>query len=313
MIRSNHRIFAVVFAGLLPLCALAQAPVVDDSENFAILDEQQADMEQQPVAKAQLEDNYPEEEIALAQDNESSTRPNSNVALLDKLQGMKQEIQELRGQLELQAHELTQLKQQQLAFYKDLDARLGNSNVASATSPKPVSTVNPPIANDANLSLAQTATTTSPVTANTSTTAPALATIAPTSRNNPADEQLSYLSAYDLVKTKHFDEALLAMQNFVKAYPQGGYSANAHYWLGELFMVKKNYTQAIDHFDIVLKQFPSSSKAAACTLKIGYALAASGKMGEAKQRLQQVLQNYPDTPTAQLAMAKLHSLNSSAT
>lgn len=127
-------------------------------------------------------------------------------------------------------------------------------------------------------------------------------------RSNPADEQISYLAAYELVKNKRFDDALVAMQAFVTQYPQGGYTANAQYWLGELYMVKNNYPKAIDHFEIVLKQFPSSSKAAACTLKIGYALAASGKDNEARLRLQQVLKNYPDTPTAQLAATKLESL-----
>ncbi len=42
-------------------------------------------------------------------------------------------------------------------------------------------------------------------------------------------------------------------------------------------MVKHNFAKAITHFELVLKQFPGSSKAAASTLKIGYALAASGK------------------------------------
>ena len=125
---------------------------------------------------------------------------------------------------------------------------------------------------------------------------------------NPADEQISYLAAYELVKNKKFDEALIAMQTFVTQHPQGGYTANAQYWLGELYMVKKNYPEAIEHFEVVLQQFPSSSKSAASLLKIGYALAASGKKQDAIIRLQQVVKNYPDTNTAQLAKTKLGSL-----
>ncbi|AHE68176.1 hypothetical protein Loa_02642 [Legionella oakridgensis ATCC 33761 = DSM 21215] len=74
-------------------------------------------------------------------------------------------------------------------------------------------------------------------------------------------------------------------------------------------MLKKDYPKAIEHFEAVLQQFPSSSKSAASLLKIGYALAASGKNNEAKQRLQQVIKNYPDTNTAQLATTKLRSLD----
>ncbi len=284
------------FACLLPFSVFAEAPVVDDSENFALLDEQQAAYEQ-PVAKAQNREYGNDEESALANDNiEPSSTKSSNAILLDKVQGLQQEIQELRGQLEVQAHDLKLLQQQQLAFYKDLDARLPNpsTNAAKIASgaPLPIGSVN----NSA------------PITTDKRPVVVPIVSSAP--RTNPADEQISYLAAYELVKNKRFDDALTAMQKFVTLYPQGGYTGNAQYWLGELHMVKKNYPEAVAHFEIVLQQFPSSSKTAASMLKMGYALAASGKKPEAIQRLQQVIKNYPDTNTAQLAKSKLDALNS---
>ena len=302
MIRAN-RVLALCLSCLIPLYAHSQAPVVDDSENFAILDEQQAANEL-PVAKAQLDYGDTDDNIALAQDNDMDTQ--SNTELLSKLKGMQQEIQELRGQLEVQTHELKVLQQQQLAFYKDIDSRIqtaaakpqreaANTGLAIA----PPSTINAPIPQTPVMQQAHANVVTAPVVVSSSRI------------NNPADEQISYLAAYDLVKNKHFDEALIAMQTFVTKYPKGGYTANAQYWLGELYMVQKNYSQAIEHFEIVLTNFASSSKAAACSLKIGYALASSGKKEEAKQRLRQVLKNYPDTPTAQLAATKLTTINAS--
>ncbi|KTD17482.1 tol-pal system protein YbgF [Legionella jordanis] len=307
MIKPHRLLLCLCFACFLPIQVFAEAPVVDDSENFAILDEQQAAAEQ-PVAKAQLDDINNEEEIALAQDNRDSTTPNA--ALLDKIQGMQQEIQELRGQLEVQAHDLKALQQQQLSFYKDLDARLRGSGSKSGQSAQ----LSPEPKAATELSLGATESKSPPLSGETKgkLAPPAQQIIVapsnPVTRGNPADEQISYLAAYDLVKNKRFDEALTAMQHFISQYPKGGYTANAQYWLGELYMVKNNYPKAIDHFEIVLKQFPSSSKAAASTLKIGYALAASGKVEEARLRLQEVLRNYPDTPTAQLATTKLESL-----
>jgi len=289
------------FACLLPFNAFSEAPVVDDSENFALLDEQQVAVEQ-PVAKAQSVDYGSDEETAFANDNlETSTNSNSkNAMLLDKVQGLQQEVQELRGQLEVQAHDLKLLQQQQLAFYKDLDARLpthaGAAKSAAAT-PLPIGVPTPQRPSALSADKQQTQAVVAPVTNH-------------AARTNPADEQISYLAAYELVKNKRFDEGLVAMQKFVSQYPQGGYTANAQYWLGELYMVKKSYPEAIEHFEIVLQQFPSSTKSAASMLKIGYALAASGKKEEAVQRLQQVLKNYPDTNTAQLAKAKLDALNS---
>ncbi len=288
-----HRlILAICLASLLPTGAFAEAPVVDDSENFALLEEQQVTTES-PVAQDQSDTTEGNMQPALAKEN-TDTNDNSNAGLLNKIQGLQQDLQELRGQLEVQAHDLKLLQEQQLSFYKDLDARIRNAPAAA-----PSAKNEPP-----------TDLTIGTKTAN-ATTEPVSQPIQPVeriARANPADEQISYLAAYELVKSKRFDDALTAMQAFVTRYPQGGYTANAEYWLGELYMVKKNYPQATEHFNVVLQQFPSSSKCSASMLKIGYAMAASGKTQEAKERLQDVVKKYPDTNTAQLAAAKLESL-----
>ncbi len=51
---------------------------------------------------------------------------------MNKIQGLQQDIQELRGQLEIQTHDLKSLQQQQLAFYKDLDTRMRGDSTQSA-------------------------------------------------------------------------------------------------------------------------------------------------------------------------------------
>ena len=264
-----------------------------------MIDDQQAALSQ-PTANSYDND----EEPAFAHDaGDARGSDKNNNALLDKVQGLQQELQELRGQLEVQAHDLKLLQQQQLAFYKDLDARLPTASTHLAhNQPATELSIGPknPI-NGPKTSIA------TPSAQPTPTAAPMAAVISPT-HNNPAEEQISYLAAYEHVKNKQFDEALLAMQTFVNHDPQGGYTANAEYWLGELYMVKKEYPQAIAHFEVVLQQFPSSSKASASMLKVGYALAASGKKNEAIARLQQVMKSYPDTNTAHLASAKLESL-----
>lgn len=290
MIQASSRFLALSFCCFLSTYAYTEAPVVDESENFAILDEQQAAMEQ-PVAKAQLNDDNPEEELALARDNDVTN--NDSPELLSRLKSLQQEIQELRGQLEVQAHDVKLLQQQQLAFYKDIDSRLHSTSPQTAQK-------------EPNVDVTIRSNTTA-----VNTVVPGMNQPIATSsyHHNPAEEQISYLAAYDLVKNKQFDEALVAMQAFATKYPQGGYTANAQYWLGELYIVKKNYAEAIAHFEIVLNQFPTSSKAAACSLKIGYALAASGKQSEAKLRLQQVVKTYPNTPTAELAATKLRSIH----
>lgn len=323
MINCKRHIIAAVFTLVLPFTSWSEAPVIDDSENFAMIDGQQ--VAEAPVVNPKYDkqqnkyyqmDSYQsdDDEAALVREDQSSESNNNNnnnnnindnAKLIDKIQALTQDIQELRGQLEVQAHDLKLLQQQQIAFYKDLDTRLGSGSAKSAPSKPstdmtlggnaPAVKPSPSAAASAPIKSVKASTTPQPVIA--------------VSRVNPADEQISYLAAYELVKNKRYDSAINAMQTFAQKYPKGGYTANAEYWLGELYLVKKDYPKAIEHFEVVLQQFPSSSKSAASMLKAGYAYAARGDNQEAKKRFQQVARTYPDTPTARLANSKLEAIN----
>jgi tol-pal system protein YbgF len=312
----HHMILSTCFACCFASPTFAVAPVVDESENFALFDEQLAAAEQPaPLIQANLQtedanlwdtedsdqddnDNGDDDDddnlnathnhVALAHEDASNNQPQDASNLFNKLQSMQQELSELRGQLEVQTHALQTLKQQQLDFYKDLDTRLrDNTNTAATTTSAP----------------------SQDYTNNTKNTLDTLPTnTAP--RGNPADEQVNYLAAYELVKDKEFDKGLMAMKSFIQHYPRGGYTANAHYWLGELYMIKKSFPDAIQQFETVLNSFPNSSKASASSLKLGYALEASGQKDAARQRLKNVIRDYPDTHAAQLATSKLETLSS---
>lgn len=303
MIKNRQQIIEAFLLSILSWASYAYAPVVEESDNFAIYDNNQA-ADERPLAH----DNKPSprthrdkydydyaDEQPLAHDS-SHANITSNASLVTQILSLQKEVQELRGLVEVQAHELKLLKDQQITFYKDLDARLHNNVQAVPSQP----IITPPPAKT-------TSNATSPLNENKPVSAVPTPLEAPHG-NNPAEEQVHYLAAYDLIKSKRFNEAITAMQSFVTRYPKGGYTANAYYWLGELYMTQKNYSNAITHFDIVLQQFPSSSKAAPSMLKIAYALIAAGKKQEAITHLRQVIKNYPDTSTAQLAEEKLKSL-----
>lgn len=309
MIHCKKHIIAAGFMIFLPLIAWSEAPVVDNSDNFAIVDGQQAydapvaqsKYNEAPIVTARNDhypnDVYPDDEgPALARDDQANSTKNS-ATLIAKIQSLQQEVQELRGQLEVQAHDLKLLQQQQVAFYKDLDARLGGNASSKVAANKP------------SLDLDSGSRTPPPAVTKTATTpAPIPVPVNPVSRANPADEQISYLAAYELVTSKRYDDAINAMNTFAQKYPRGGYTANAQYWLGELYLVKKDYAKSIEHFNLVLQQFPTSSKSAASMLKVGYAYAAMGNKDEARKFLQQVVRAYPNSPTAQLASSKLQTI-----
>lgn len=301
-------VISTCFVSLISAQVAAEAPVVNDSENFALLEQQATN----PSSAVDPDESYDDNQPALARDTSEMTPNSSNVDLINKIQGLQQEIQELRGQLEVQAHDLKVLQEQQLSFYNDLDARLSGRPAIKAAKHETAST---PLDMNEQASMQHvdaTAAAVAPVSKNQASptafpVASGMSSPVPTS-SNPADEQISYLKAYELVKNKQYDEAVVAMQTFTQKYPQGGYTANAEYWLGELYLVKHNYSDAINHFSTVLQQFPSSNKYSASLLKMGYALADAGRVAEAKERLHEVMKKYPDTSTANLARLKLETL-----
>ncbi|MGV3740136.1 MAG: tol-pal system protein YbgF [Gammaproteobacteria bacterium] len=300
-------IVPTIFATLLSLSlpVMAKAPVVDDSEGFVLLEEQAQAAEELPVAQ--------DESFAIADDIEEPVNHASkhlgtttrNTDFVNKLQSLQKELQELRGQVEIQAHELDELKQQRLAL-QDIDTNIGNSSFTHHSNPdEHMYANNTPQNTDSTPKTKQPS---SEVAMDVQSIQDIEQTAKITARLNPADEQISYLAAYDLVKQKQFSQATQAMQQFLNKYPHGGYSANAHYWLGELYLANKEYSSAIEQFNNVIQNFKNSSKHAPSRLKLGYALAESGRIAEAKEQLTTVMSLYPDTSTAKLARNKLTKL-----
>ncbi len=297
-----------MFAALLYLTAplvMADAPVLDDSENFTLLEEQAQAAEELPVAQddsfAMNDDMDEPAPVGHARKHETTS---NSADFVNKMQSLQKEIQELRGQLEIQAHDVEELKQQ-LSLSQNsqsspnqpnLPSRRSTSNAEMETS-KPIA----PQTTSINRN-------TTPAQANKEQPVSSIEQTTSNVRINPADEQISYLAAYDLVKQKNVPQATQAMQVFLNKYPHGGYSANAHYWLGELYLKNKDFPSAISEFDTVIQNFKSSGKYAPSRLKLGYALAESGQIREAKEQLRAVMNRYPDTATAHLAHLKLEKL-----
>lgn len=232
-------------------------------------------------------------DVPLSQDSDNSysthSPASSGTSLLSKVNDLQREIQRLRGQLEVQSHELTQLKEQQQAYYNDLDQRI--SLLASGKSKSPVLSLD----------------TTTP-TASTISTSSATAMGATASTTATPDEEASYNAAYALIEQRKFNEASIAMKAFLQKYPNGKYTANAHYWLGELLLAQHKDSEAINEFNTVIQQYPASNKVSASMLKLGFAYSNLGDTAKAKTTFLNVEKMFPDTTTAQLAHARLESL-----
>lgn len=108
---------------------------------------------------------------------------------------------------------------------------------------------------------------------------------------------------------KQSDNAIVAFQNFLKAYPKTNYRANVNYWLGQLCYKKGKKDDASFYYATVVKDFPSSPKAADSLYKVGVIFLDKGDKKNAKTVFQQVVSKYAkDKNAVRQANKKLASL-----
>lgn len=196
--------------------------------------------------------------------------------LVAQLNSLQQQVQELRGQVDLLSNQNQQLKQQQLKFYSDLDQRF--QGFISEKSKSPVSDT-------------QTA---NPVHANLPVAA--------------ATESEAYRNAWLSLQNKHYPLAIQQFQAFLKRYPNSDSVPSAHYWLGELHRIQNQSDLAKEEFNFLVKQYPQNPRVSDALLKLALIEYETGDKSKAIAGLKAVQKYYPGTPASNLAKAKLQSL-----
>ena len=137
-----------------------------------------------------------------------------------------------------------------------------------------------------------------PVMAPSADTAP----VAPAVQAQPADmAQALYDNGMDLFNTRQYQAALKSFGDFSKAYPKHQLTSNAWFWQGECNYQMKNYAAAALAYENVIAGFPNSAKAPASYLKQGMSFLQLGKKAAAKQRLRELTKKFPKAPEASRA------------
>ncbi|MEA3276831.1 MAG: tol-pal system protein YbgF [Pseudomonadota bacterium] len=217
--------------------------------------------------------------------------------LLLQIQRLKQEMQKLRGQVELQQHEISTLKQQQRDQYLDIDSRLRGQSGGAAASP--------PVAGPKSVPAEGGAPTTSPE--RKAEGAPDLA-VPKSEAAQQVSEKKAYGMAFDLLKQRRYDEAVRGFEDLLALYPNGEFADNARYWLGETYYVKRDYAAALTEFQRVLANYPLSPKVPAAMLKMGYIQYEQSEWNRSRATLQDVVKKFPDSTEARLAQSRLERM-----
>ena len=212
-----------------------------------------------------------------------------NTQLFYKVQVLEQEIRELRGLLEEQAHQLSRLAREQKDQYLDIDRRL--SQAARDVQGSATTTTASPSPSSSGVNLGPT---TSDVTA----------------AVGADPESRDYNVAFALTREKRYQEAIDAFTELVNDYPNGTYTGNSFYWLGELYLALENpdIEKSRQSFVQVVNLFPDHTKVPDSLYKLGVVYHRLGDLIRARQYLNQVTSQYPASASARLAKSYLADL-----
>jgi tol-pal system protein YbgF len=204
-----------------------------------------------------------------------SSRTEAQHRQQEQLDTMQNEVNQLRGSIEVQNYQLEKILERQRELYLEIDKRIQAVRTDSST--MQTAAVNPPV----------------------------MTQEAPLSEN----ENEAYDKAVNLIlKDRLYEQAIPEFQTFLQNFPNSSYVPNAHYWLGQLLFNKQDWAGAGEQFQSLITNYPDSSKRADATLKLGISEMERSNAARAKQLWEQVVAEFPDSSSAKLAEKRLKGL-----
>ncbi|MSO84980.1 MAG: tol-pal system protein YbgF [Rhodospirillales bacterium] len=237
--------------------------------------------------------------------------PAGAASLQIRLGALEEEIRTLTGTFEGFSHQVQQFNQRLDKLTGDLDFRLGAlerggqpgaPRAQTAPLPKAVESA-PPLGaregvlgsmSERDLSASQAGVAAGPRPTPTPGASPARAPgILPP---GPAKDQYDF--AFGLLRQANYDQAELALAEFVNTHPENPLAGNARYWLGETHYVRGNHQKAAEVFAENYKLDPKGAKAPDTLLKLGMSLATLDKGSQACVTYGELRKKFPDAPQA---------------
>ena len=207
--------------------------------------------------------------------------------LLKEVELLKADVAKLRGQAEVQTHQLETLGKRQNDLYADLDQRIADLSKAA----KPAVPVDEP---------------TPPGAAEPAAATPSASAATP--QLDPLVESRSYEAALAHFRDANYAGAIAGFKSFLKTYPESALAANAQYWIGYSYYALKDYKTALAHQQKLVAVYPTSNKVPDAMLNIATNQIALDDLAAARKTLEELVAKHPGTNAATLASRRLAAL-----
>ena len=193
----------------------------------------------------------------------------------NQLEALKQEVANLKGDLELASHNLDNTQQRQKDLYTDTDTRLrkleGGATAASNSAPANV----------------------------------------PAQAATEEKDAKAFADANALSQSAKHKEAFAAFDSFLRDYPNSKLAPDALYGMGYSQFALKNYKSAIATQQKVMDLHPESPKVPDAMFNMANSQIQLGQVASAKKTLRDLVAKYPDaavTPSAQKRLKALEAI-----
>lgn len=105
-----------------------------------------------------------------------------------------------------------------------------------------------------------------------------------------------YAFAFALLRKADYDQAEIALNEFMEAHPDDPLAGNARYWLAESYYVRQQYVKAAEAFVAGYQANSKGPKAPDMLLKLGMSMSNLDKKEEACASFGKLKAEYPDAP-----------------
>jgi len=129
---------------------------------------------------------------------------------------------------------------------------------------------------------------------------------------NPQEKlspEQQFQKAFDLLRNQQFGTSKTAFIDFIKNNQEDVLAGTAHYWLGEIYLLQKEYREAALIFAEGYQKFPGSAKAPDILYKLSDSLVLIEKKDDACSTLTKLTEEFPKNKLVTKAENKKILLN----
>jgi tol-pal system protein YbgF len=121
----------------------------------------------------------------------------------------------------------------------------------------------------------------------------------------PVSSESAYEQAYQEFAKNRYDHALVSFRQFLIQHPNSPFVPNAHFWIAECYVKKRNYQRSLESYDQVIRNYPKSAKASIALYRKALVLIELKDKTGAKSTLKRLIATYPKSEESKQARTKL--------